>query len=126
VKVTTPAAVDEPLAAEIVELPLPAVSVTVLPLTGLLFTSKSVTVTVEVVDPSAGTEVGLAVTVDTDALTVPAFTVSVCVGLLVTPPVAAAVITGLPAFVSLYQKLALFAEVPMVTLVVVAPQTLLL
>jgi hypothetical protein len=67
----------------------------------LLFTSKSVTVTVEVVDPSAGTEVGLAVTVDTDALTVPAFTVSVCVGLLVTPPVAAAVITGLPAFVSL-------------------------
>jgi hypothetical protein len=126
VKVTTPFESDGPLAAEIVELPAPWASVTVLPVTGLLFASNRVTVIVEVVEPSAITEAGLGFTVDVEALTPAAFTVSVCVGLLVTPPVAAAVITGLPAFVSLYQKLALFAEVPMVTLVVVAPQTLLL
>jgi hypothetical protein len=85
-----------------------------------------VTVIVEVVAPSATTEAGLEFTVDVDALAPAALTVSVCVGLLVTPPVAAAVITGLPAFVSLYQKLALFAAVPMVTLVVVVRQVLLL
>jgi hypothetical protein len=81
---------------------------------------------VEVVAPSATTEAGLEFTVDVDALTTAAFTVSVCVGLLVTPPVAAAVITGLASFVSLYQKLALFAAVPIVTLVVVVRQVLLL
>ncbi len=72
VKVTTPLALEAPLAAEIVELPLPAVSVTVLPLTGLLFTSLSVTVIVEVVEPSATTDAGLAFTVDAAALTAPA------------------------------------------------------
>jgi hypothetical protein len=77
VKVTTPVALDEPLAAEIVELPLPAVSVTVLPLTGLLFASIRVTVIVEVVVPSAITDVGFALTVDTNALTAPGTMVSV-------------------------------------------------
>ena len=62
-KVTTPVALDEPLAAEIVELRRPGVNVTVLPLTGLLFASSSVTVTFEVVEPFAVTEVGLATTV---------------------------------------------------------------
>ena len=115
-----------PLTVAIVELPLPAVSVTVLLPTGLLFASMSVTVIVEVDVPSAITDVGLAITVDWAAVAGPAVTVSVCVGLLVTPPVAAAVITGLPALVSLYQKLALFAPVPMVKVVVVVPQLLLL
>jgi hypothetical protein len=102
VKVAWPLAFVVPLTVVIVECvpPLLLASVTVLPLTGLLYASMSVTVIVEVVAPSAGTEVGLAVTVDADALTAAGFTVSVCVGLLVTPPVAAAVITGLPAFVS--------------------------
>ena len=71
VKVTTPVALDGPLAAEIVDVPLPSAKVTVLPLTGLLFPSRSVTVIVEVVEPSATTDVGLAVTVDVVALTVP-------------------------------------------------------
>jgi hypothetical protein len=100
VNVTTPLALDGPLAAEITELPLPCASVTVFPLTGLLFASSSVTVIVEVVVPFAVTDVGLALTVDVVPLTAPAVTVSVCVGLLVNPPVAAAVITGLAAFVS--------------------------
>ena len=77
VRVTTPLALDAPLAAEIVELPLPALSVTVLPLTGLLFASLRVTVMVEDVDPSATTEVGLALTVEVPELTAPGFTVSV-------------------------------------------------
>jgi hypothetical protein len=71
VNVTTPVAVDEPLAAEIVELPLPAVRDTALPVTGLPPASFRVTVIVEVVAPSARTDVGLAVTVDTEALTAP-------------------------------------------------------
>lgn len=71
-KVTTPVALDGPLAAEIVEVPLPCARVTVLPLTGLLFASKSVTVIVDVVELSAITDVGLALTVDSDALTAPA------------------------------------------------------
>ena len=100
VNVTTPVALDGPLAAEIVELPLPAASVTVFPLTGFPLASFSVTVIVDAVAPSATTVVGLALTVDVDALTAPVVIVSVCVGLLVTPPVAAAVITGLPACVS--------------------------
>jgi hypothetical protein len=69
------------LVVVIVELPLPAVSETVLPLTGWLLPSKSVTVIVEVVVPSAVTDVGFALTVEAVALTVPAekFTVAVCV-----------------------------------------------
>jgi hypothetical protein len=69
VKVTTPLELDEPLAAEMVELPLPWDKVTVFPLTGLLFPSLSVTVIVEVVVPSATIEVGLAFTVEVLALT---------------------------------------------------------
>jgi hypothetical protein len=128
VKVAWPLEFVVPFRVVIVEWvpPLVLASVTVLPLIGLLFASNRVTVIVDVVAPSATTDVGLALTVDTDALTAPAFTVSVCVVLLVTPPVAAAVITGLPACVSLYQKLALFAPVPMVRVVVVVPQPLLL
>jgi len=71
VNVTTPPAFEAPLAAEIVELPVPCERVTVLPLTGLLFTSSRVTVIVEVVEPSAVTEVGFAVTVDFVPLTGP-------------------------------------------------------
>lgn len=77
VKVTTPLAFEAPLAAEIVELPVPCDRVTVLPLTGLLFASSSVTVMVEVVEPSATTEVGLALAVEVPELTAPGFTVSV-------------------------------------------------
>ena len=80
VKVTTPLAFEGPLAGEIVELPAPCDRVTVLPLTGWLFVSIRVIVIVEVVAPSAATEVGLALTVDLDALAGPAvkFTVAVC------------------------------------------------
>jgi len=43
----------------------------------LLFASLSVTVMVDDVEPSATTEVGLALTVEVAELTVPGFTVSV-------------------------------------------------
>jgi len=79
VKVAWPLALVVPLTVVMVELPLPAVSETVFPLTGWLNPSMRVTVTVEVVAPSAITEVGLALTVDALALTVPTvkFTVAV-------------------------------------------------
>ena len=85
VKVTTPLALDAPLAAEMVELPVPCDRLTVLPLTGLLFASSKVTVMVEVVEPSAVTEVGLALTVDLLPLTAPAVkvTCAVCVIVMV-------------------------------------------
>jgi len=54
-----------------------------LPLTGLLFASNSVTVMVEVVEPSAVTEAGLALTVDALALTVPTVKVTAAVGVMV-------------------------------------------
>jgi hypothetical protein len=50
--------------------------VTVFPLTGLLLLSNKVTVIVEVVTPSAVTDVGLAVTVDFVALTGPGVNVT--------------------------------------------------
>ena len=53
-------------------------------------------------------------------------TVSVCVGELVNAPVPDAVITGLPAVVSAQKKLAEFAEVAIVTLVMTVVQVLLL
>ena len=56
----------------IVEEPPPLASVTVLPETGFEFASLSVTVTVEVVLPSARTEPGEALTVDCAAVTAPA------------------------------------------------------
>jgi hypothetical protein len=68
-----------PLTVVIVELPLPAASVTVLPLTRLLLASFSVTVIVEVEEPSAFTVVGLAVTVEFAALPGPAATTKVVV-----------------------------------------------
>ena len=82
VKVTMPAALDGPEAAEMTGLPAPEVlaSVTVLPLTGLLLTSCKVTVMVEVEVPSATTEVGDALTVDWAAVTGPVnVTLAVCV-----------------------------------------------
>jgi len=77
VKVTTPLTFDGPLAAEMMELPPFLASVTVLPLTRLLFASLSVTVMVEVVEPSATTEVGLALTVELPAVAGPALKTTV-------------------------------------------------
>jgi len=78
-KVTMPLAFDGPLAAEMVELPVPCDRVTVFPLTGRLLASLRVTVMVEGVAPSAVTEIGFALTVDVPALTGPTvkFTVAV-------------------------------------------------
>lgn len=65
VKVTTPPAFELPEAAEIVSLPpLLDERVTVLPETGLEFTSFKVTVIVLVVLPSAATDAGEELTVD--------------------------------------------------------------
>ena len=76
VKVTTPDDELAPEAAPITEVPEPAVSVTVLPDTGLPPASFNVTVTVVVLDPFAGTEVGLAEMVDRLAEGVPVATVN--------------------------------------------------
>ena len=90
VKVATPLALDVPLTVVIVELVLLSVRVTVLPATGLLFASFSVTVTVEVVEPSAVTFTdGDAFTVDVEALTAPATKATRAVSVILTPsPVA--------------------------------------
>ena len=65
VKVTTPLEFEAPEAAEMVSVePLEEARVPVLPETGLEFRSLRVTVTVEAVEPFAGTDVGLATTVD--------------------------------------------------------------
>jgi len=76
VNVTTPEEELGPDAALMVGVPGPDVCarVTVLPETGLVNASFRVTVIVEVVEPSAGTEVGEAVTVDCAAATTPAAT----------------------------------------------------
>jgi hypothetical protein len=60
-------------------------NVTVLPLTGLLFASRNVTVIVEVTTPSAATVVGLATTVEVVAETAPMANVTdaVCVSVMV-------------------------------------------
>ena len=71
----------------IVEEPLPLASVTVLPETGFEFASFSVTVTVEVVEPSATIEAGEALTVDCAAVTGPAVKVTVAVWVTVTESV---------------------------------------
>src|SRR2546425_3779275 len=71
VNVAWPFASVVPLTVVIVELPLPAASDTVLPLTAVPTLSLSVTVMVDVVEPSAATDVGLALTVDVLALTGP-------------------------------------------------------
>jgi hypothetical protein len=103
VNVTTPDASLGPDAALIVGLPGPEVfaSVTVLPETGLLFASFNVTVIVEVVVPSAGTDVGDADTVDCAAVTAPGSTVNVPLTPVSLPPVLVAVIvTNAPDLVS--------------------------
>ena len=88
VKITTPLLSEGPLAAEIVEwLPVFPVRVTELPLTGLLLASLSVTVIVEVVVPSARTDIGLADTVEADALTAPTVKVTVGFWVIVVPSV---------------------------------------
>ena len=85
VKVTTPLAFELPLAAEIVDVELLSDNVTVLPATGLLFASFSVTVTVEVVVPSAVTLMdGAEVTVEVDALTAPATKATLAVSVMLT------------------------------------------
>ena len=68
------------MTALIVEAPVCA-RLTVAPVIGLAFASLSVTVTVDVVDPSATTETGLAVSVDVSAFTAncAAFTMSTIV-----------------------------------------------
>jgi hypothetical protein len=72
VKLTTPLASELPLAADMVEVALLSVRLTVLPDTGLLLASFKVTVIVDVVALSATTPVaGEATTVDVDALTAP-------------------------------------------------------
>ncbi len=69
-----------------------------MPLTGLLFASRSVTVIVDVATPSAITVTGLAVTVEAVADTVPAVNVTeaVCVSVTVSV-VSVAVIVLVPA-----------------------------
>ena len=85
VKVTTPLASELPLAAEIVDVVLSSVNTTVLPETGLLFASFSVTVTVEVVVPSAVTLMdGAEVTVEVVALTAPATKATLAVSVMLT------------------------------------------
>ena len=85
VKLAWPFAFVVPLTVVIVELPVPAVRDTVLPLTGLLFASSNVTVIADVLELSAVTDVGLAVTVDLLGLTAPTvkLTVAVCVTVIV-------------------------------------------
>jgi hypothetical protein len=81
VNVATPEASVIPETVVIVGVPGPDVlaSVTLLPETGLLFTSFKVTVIVEVAEPSATTDVGNATTVDVPALTEPVVSVVVVV-----------------------------------------------
>jgi hypothetical protein len=82
-------------------------SVTVFPDTGLLLASSRVTVMVEVVLPSAGTEVGEAATVDTDADTAPAVNVTVAVCVITIESVeSVAVKTSAAAVVDLTVKVA--------------------
>src|SRR3954454_3945041 len=65
--------------------PVPAASATVLPATGLDWASRSVTVTVEKLEPSAATVAGEAATEDCAAVTAPArkLTAAVCVTVIV-------------------------------------------
>jgi len=102
VNVTTPEASLGPDAALIVGVPGPLVfaNVTVFPDTGFPLASFSVTVIVEVVEPSATTDVGNAVTVDRPASpgVVVKFTVAVCVTVTLSV-VSVAVKTSVPSVV---------------------------
>ena len=75
-----------PVTVVMAELPPLLASVTVLPLTALLFASLRVTVMVEVESPSAICDVGLATTVDALALTLPGLTVTRSGELLIAVP----------------------------------------
>jgi hypothetical protein len=87
VKVTTPEPLEGPEAGEIVSVaPRLEASVTVLPETGLLLASLSVTVIVEVVEPSAVTELGEAPTVEALALTAPAVMLKLLLVALISEP----------------------------------------
>jgi hypothetical protein len=78
--------------------PRDELSVTVLPLTGLLFASRKVTVIVDVATPSAVSVVGFTVTVDAVAETAPAVNVTAAVWVTVIPSVTSvAVIVLVPA-----------------------------
>jgi hypothetical protein len=87
VKLAWPFTPVVPATVVIVELPLPAVNETAFPLTGFPLASFSVTVIVEVLEPSAGTELGLAATVDRLALTAVATKLTVAVWITVTESV---------------------------------------
>jgi hypothetical protein len=83
-----------------VTVPSVAARLTVFPLTGLLFASRSVTVIVDVVIPSATTVAGLAVTVDAVADTAPAVKVTDAVWVsVIVSVVSVAVIVLVPAVV---------------------------
>ena len=87
VKVATPEPFVTPETVVIVEEPPDFASVTVLPGTTLVFASRSVTVTVEVVAPSAVTDAGAAPTVELAALGTPAANVTVAVWVTMTESV---------------------------------------
>ena len=70
-KVAWPAASVVPETVVTVDEPEPCVSVTALPATGWPYASFSVTVSVEVEEPSAVSEAGEAARVEADALTAP-------------------------------------------------------
>ena len=89
VNVAWPDALVTPLTVVIVEEPPPFASVTVLPETGFEFASFSVTVTVEVVAPSAVTDVGEAETVDCAAVTGPGVNVTPAVARMPVAPIVA-------------------------------------
>ena len=86
-KVALPEPLVTPEMVVIVEEPLPLARVTVLPETGFELASLSVTVRVEVVEPSATIEAGAALTVDCAAVTGPAVKVTVAVWVTVTESV---------------------------------------
>ena len=79
--------------------PLDDDNVTVVPDTRLLFASRTVTVIVDVVAPSAATLEGLAATVDVPADGAPAVNVTVAVDVTFTLPFTTALITALPEVV---------------------------
>ena len=79
VNVATPETSVVPETVVIAGVPDVLASVTLLPETGLPFASFKVTVIVEMVKPSATTDVGDATTVDVPALTEPATKVTVAV-----------------------------------------------
>src|SRR3954449_4948214 len=105
--VATPDAFVTPETVVIVEEPPAFASVTVLPATGFDWPSRSVTVTVDVDEPSAVTEAGAAETLDCAAVTAPATKVTVAVWVTVTESVVSvAVYVVVSATVSLTVKVA--------------------